>query len=55
MTMQNDQEQEAFRGMIIGKSSKMGPSEMAGITFMSKGATNQMDWREGMVVDMIAN
>jgi hypothetical protein len=55
MTMQNDQEQEDFRSMIRGKSSKMSPSEMEGITFMSKGATNQMDWRAGMVVDMIAN
>jgi hypothetical protein len=55
MTMQNDQEQEAFRSMIKGKSSKMGLSEMARITFMSKGATNQTDWRAGMIADMIAN
>jgi hypothetical protein len=38
--------------MIRGKSSKMGPSEMAGIAFVSEGATNQVDWRATMVSDL---
>jgi hypothetical protein len=37
-----------------GKSSKKGPSEMAGIAFVSEGATNQVDWRAAMVADLIA-
>ena len=35
--------------MIRGKSSKMGPSEMAGIAFVSEGAANQVNWRATMV------
>jgi hypothetical protein len=40
--------------MIKGKSSKKGPSEMEGIVFISKGATNRVDWRAAMVADLIA-
>jgi hypothetical protein len=40
--------------MILGKSSKMGPSEMAKITFVSEGAANQVDWTTNMVADLIA-
>jgi hypothetical protein len=54
MAMQDAQEQEASRSMIKGKSSHTGPSEMAGIVFVSEGAANQVDWREGMVADLIA-
>jgi hypothetical protein len=54
MTMQDAQEQEASRSMIRGKSSKTGPSKMAGIDFVSEGATNQVDWRAAMVADLIA-
>jgi hypothetical protein len=46
-------EKEASRSMIRGKSSKMGPSEMAGIDFCSEGETNQVDWRETMVADLV--
>jgi hypothetical protein len=52
MTMQDAQEQEASRSMIKGKSSKTGSSEMAGITSVSEGAANQVDWRATMVVDL---
>jgi hypothetical protein len=38
--------------MIKGKSSKMGPSEMAMIAFISKGAANQVDWRAAMVANL---
>jgi len=40
--------------MIIGKSLKMGPSEMARIAFISEGAANRLDWRATMVADLIA-
>jgi hypothetical protein len=40
--------------MIKGKSSKQGPSEMAGIAFVSKRAMNQVDWRAGMIANLIA-
>jgi hypothetical protein len=53
MTMQDAQKQEASRS-IGNKSSKTGPSEMAGIAFVSEGATNQVDWRATMVADLIA-
>jgi hypothetical protein len=53
MTMQDVEEQEASRSMIRGKSSKQGLSEMAWIAFVSVGATNQVDWRASMVVDLI--
>jgi hypothetical protein len=52
MTMQDAQEQDPSRSMIRGKSSKKGPSDMAGITFVSEGATNQLDWKAGMVADL---
>jgi hypothetical protein len=55
MAMQDAQEQEASRSMFKGnKSSKKGLNEMAGIAFISEGATNQVDWRAAMVADMIA-
>jgi hypothetical protein len=50
MAMQDSQEKEASRSMIIRKSSKTGLSEMAGITSISEGEANQVDWR----VDMVA-
>jgi hypothetical protein len=53
MAIQYAQEQETSRSMIRGKSSQKGPSKMAGITFVSEGVSNQVDWREGMVVDLI--
>jgi hypothetical protein len=46
MTMRDAQEHEASRSMIKCKSLKMGLSEMIGIVFVSKGTTNQVDWRE---------
>jgi hypothetical protein len=39
---------------LVKKSSKMGPSEMAGIAFVSKGPTNHVDWRAAMVADLVA-
>jgi hypothetical protein len=55
MAMQDAQKQEASRSMFKGnKSSKKGLNEMAGIAFVSEGATNQVDWRVAMVADMIA-
>ena len=53
MTMQDAQEEEAYRSMIRGKSSKTSLSEMVGIAFVSEGATNQVDWRAVMVADVI--
>jgi hypothetical protein len=47
--MQDAQEQEASRRMIKGKSSQTGPSEMAGIAFMSERAT-----RAGKVEHLIS-
>jgi hypothetical protein len=47
------QKQEASRS-IGNKSSKTGLSERAGINFVSKGETNQVDWRATMVADLIA-
>jgi hypothetical protein len=40
--------------MIRGKSSKTGLSEMAGIAFVSEGATNQVDWRATVVANLKA-
>jgi len=40
-----------FKG---SKSSKKGPSEMAGIAFVSEGASNKVDWRATMVADLTA-
>jgi hypothetical protein len=40
--------------MFKGNSSKKGLKKMVGIVFVSKGATNQVDCRATMVVDMIA-
>jgi hypothetical protein len=55
MAMQDAQEQEASRSMIRGsESSETGQSMMAGIAFVSEGATNQVDWRAGMVADLVA-
>jgi hypothetical protein len=55
MVMQDAQKQEASRSMFKGsESSKTGPSEMIGIHFVSKGETDQVDWRESMVVDLVA-
>jgi hypothetical protein len=52
MAMQDAHEQEDSRSMFRGKSSKKGLSEMAGITFCSEGATNHVDWRVAMLVDL---
>jgi hypothetical protein len=41
------------RSMIRGKSSKMGPSKMAGTTSVSEGTINRVDWRATMVIDLI--
>jgi hypothetical protein len=38
---------------ISSESSERGLREMERIDFMSKGASNQVDWRVGMVVDMV--
>jgi len=54
MAMQDAQERKASRSMIKGKSSKTGPSKMAGIDFVSEGAANQVDWRGSMVENLIA-
>jgi hypothetical protein len=40
-----------FRG---SKSSKKGPNRMAGIIFISEGASNQVEWRVAKVADMVA-
>jgi hypothetical protein len=40
--------------MIGGKYLNMIPSEMVGIAYVSKGASNQVDWRESMVTDLVA-
>jgi len=54
MAMQDAQEKEASRSMFRGsESSETGQSEMAGIASVSEGATNQVDWRAGMVADMV--
>ena len=50
--MQDAQKQEASRS-IGSKSSQPGRSEMAGIDFVLEGATNQVDWREGMLAYLI--
>jgi hypothetical protein len=41
------------RSMIRGKFSQTGSSEMVGIDFVSKGATNWVDWRTDMVENLI--
>jgi hypothetical protein len=46
------QVQEASRSMVRGKSLKKGPSEMAGIAFVSEGVANQVDCRATMVADL---
>jgi hypothetical protein len=50
MTMQDAQKQEASWS-IDSKSLQLGPREMAGIDFVSKGAANQVDWRAGSRFD----
>jgi hypothetical protein len=35
------------------KPLKKGLSEMEGIAFVSKGAVNQVDWREAMLADLL--
>jgi hypothetical protein len=40
--------------MFKAKSSKKGPSEMAGIDFVSEGAIDQVDWRAAIIADMVA-
>jgi hypothetical protein len=50
MDMQDSQEKEAYRRMIKMKSSKTGLSEMVGITSISEGEDNQVNWR----VDLVA-
>jgi hypothetical protein len=38
--------------MISGNSSKIGPSKMAGIYFISEGSSNHVDWRASMITDL---
>jgi hypothetical protein len=55
MAMQDAWEHEASRSMFKGnKSLKKGLNQMVGIAFGSEGATDEVDWREIVVTDMIA-
>jgi hypothetical protein len=55
MAMQDAQDQEASRSMIRGsESSETGHTVMEGIASMSEGVSNEVDWRGGMIADLIA-
>jgi hypothetical protein len=55
MAMQDAQEKETSRSMFRGsESSETGHTIMEGIASVSEGATNQVDWRAGMVADLVA-
>jgi hypothetical protein len=54
MTTQDAQAQEASRSMFKGMYSKKGLSEMEGISFVSEGAAEQVDWRASMVANLKA-
>ena len=55
MTMQDAQEKEDYRRMIIGNYSMRGLSKMTWIDFVLEGATNLADWRAAMAEDLVAN
>jgi hypothetical protein len=55
MAMQDAQEHNNSRSMFIGsESSETGQTIMEGMASLSKGVTNQVSWREGMVANLIA-
>jgi hypothetical protein len=56
MAMQDPQEKDTYRSMFRGSESlETDHTIMPGIYFLSKGATNQVYWRDSMVADLVAN